>query len=420
MAEFITSSVRKRANGFSRLNTKENTEEKKGTRARDLKATFAKVDTAETANGAKGAETATQSGRRQNILDSIFSPVFTLFGGGKGTEACDGADARHKGGAGKAPTVSLEEIQPTEDIKGHSKSTLAKGETRVGSETAASLESTSAPLEGWGSAPATAHENGLNLIPEDDYQEEGKVQLSCEPPAECEALDGDLDEEFEDEDELPEEEFDPYLFIKRLPPLDQVVDFPRAVLLPPKTRRAPRITLVLDLDETLVHSTLENFNKSDFTFPVHYNNQEHMVNVRRRPGLDRFMRRVAEKFEVIVFTASQRVYAEQLLNILDPQRDLIRHRIFRDSCVLVDGNYLKDLTVLGRDLRHTIIVDNSPQAFGFQVDNGIPIESWFDDSEDLELLELLPFLEMLADVEDVRPHIAQQFGLKERIALICS
>lgn len=91
-----------------------------------------------------------------------------------------------------------------------------------------------------------------------------------------------------------------------------------------QTRRTRRKTLVLDLDETLVHSTLDTFSEPDFVFPVMVHNQEHMVKVKQRPHLCNFLTRVAELFEVVVFTASQKIYAEQLLNILDPGRRFIR------------------------------------------------------------------------------------------------
>ena len=119
----------------------------------------------------------------------------------------------------------------------------------------------------------------------------------------------------------------------------------------------------IDLAETLVHSTLEPCDDSDFTFPVYLNLQEYTVYVRCRPHLRDFLERVSSLFEIIIFTASQSVYAEQLLNVLDPKRKIFRHRVFRDSCVYVEGNYLKDLSILGRDLAHVIIIDNSPQVY---------------------------------------------------------
>jgi len=143
--------------------------------------------------------------------------------------------------------------------------------------------------------------------------------------------------------------------------------------------------------------------------PTRFNGQVYQVYVRKRPYLDYFLETVSKAFEVCVFTASQKVYADVLLDKLDPGRRFVKHRLFREACLLVQGNYLKDLHVLGRDLRMAMLVDNSPHAYSYHNDNGIPIESWYDDDTDTELLKLIGFLKTLQGVDDVRPIIREHF-----------
>ncbi|CAL5344727.1 hypothetical protein CsSME_00032322 [Camellia sinensis var. sinensis] len=163
---------------------------------------------------------------------------------------------------------------------------------------------------------------------------------------------------YSDSDQL--ECFDPHKFIRNLPdPPDVAPKFHPTTLLN-ESQKMKSTTLVLDLDETLVHSTLEHCEDADFSFPVFFNMKEHRVYVKQRPYLQMFLERVTEMFEIVVFTASQSIYAKQLLDILDPDRKLISHRAYCESCIFSDGRYTKDLTVLGVDLTKIAIIDNSP------------------------------------------------------------
>ena len=169
------------------------------------------------------------------------------------------------------------------------------------------------------------------------------------------------------------------------------------------------------LTSPLPHS-VEPIPDVDVTFPVMFNDASYTVYVRKRPHLDKFLAWIAGRFEVTIFTASQQVYAEGLLKLLDPEGRVFTHKLYRDSCLNVEGNYLKDLNVLGRDLTRTVLVDNSPHAFGYQVDNGVPIESWFDDRNDTELLKLTRFLEaLIAGGSDVRTLVRERFQLHKLV-----
>ncbi|KAJ0422282.1 NIF-domain-containing protein [Aspergillus carlsbadensis] len=183
-------------------------------------------------------------------------------------------------------------------------------------------------------------------------------------------------------------------------PETSVPDRQQQWLLPPALPHLrSRKCLVLDLDETLVHSSFKVLERADFTIPVEIEGQYHNIYVIKRPGVDQFMKRVGELYEVVVFTASVSKYGDPLLDQLDIH-GVVHHRLFRDSCYNHQGNYVK---VIGRDLRDTIIIDNSPTSYIFHPQHAIPISSWFSDAHDNELLDLIPVLEDLArtQVKDV-------------------
>jgi hypothetical protein len=115
-----------------------------------------------------------------------------------------------------------------------------------------------------------------------------------------------------------EDDFNPWQFIASLPHYRAVQHLTPPVSLPPKLATAPPLTLVLDLDETLVHCTVEAVTGADFEFPVVFHGTQYQVHVRQRPYLKEFLQKIKDKYEVVIFTASQKVYADTLLNQLDP------------------------------------------------------------------------------------------------------
>lgn len=119
---------------------------------------------------------------------------------------------------------------------------------------------------------------------------------------------------------------------------------------------------------------------------------------------------LASHFELVIFTASHKGYADKVIDLLDPDRKYISHRLFREHCFKTkQGVYIKDLRILNRCLEKVVLVDNAMYSFALQLTNGVPIIPFSDSKDDQELHHLTNFLLKLRHVEDVRPVINQHF-----------
>ncbi|KAI9892530.1 MAG: Nuclear envelope morphology protein 1 [Vezdaea aestivalis] len=183
-------------------------------------------------------------------------------------------------------------------------------------------------------------------------------------------------------------------------------------------------TLVLDLDETLIHSLAKGGRMSTghmvevkLNTPVGLGPAvtlapQHPIlyYVHKRPHCDEFLRRVSQWYKLVIFTASVQEYADPVIDWLEQDRKYFSGRFYRQHCTFRQGNYIKDLSAVEPDLSKVMIIDNSPTSYVFHEDNALPIEGWINDPTDNDLLHLVPLLEALQYTTDVRALLALRMG----------
>ena len=170
-------------------------------------------------------------------------------------------------------------------------------------------------------------------------------------------------------------------------------------------------TLILDLDETLVHSSFKPIcydnicYKPDIFLNINFRGNSHSVYVLKRPFVHEFLKEMNKIYNIVIFTASIKEYANPLLDKLDTEK-IIKKRLFREDCSLgINRKFIKDLKILNMNLKDLILVDNNPISYSYNICNGVPIKSWHYDKTDQELIKMIPFLQFLANVNDVRDYI---------------
>ena len=156
-----------------------------------------------------------------------------------------------------------------------------------------------------------------------------------------------------------------------------------------------KFTLILDLDETLI----------SFKFIEDSDNRGKMS---LRPGLHDFLNNMKKYYELVLFTSATKDYADPLVDLIESKEKIFDYRLYRNHTIIYEDILVKDISKLGRSIEKMIIVDNLPQNFRLQKENGIMIKAfWGDDIYDNALTELKKILILIANkFDDVREGIA--------------
>jgi Dullard-like phosphatase family protein len=186
----------------------------------------------------------------------------------------------------------------------------------------------------------------------------------------------------------------------------------------PRPLRLTSKTAMFDLDGTLIY-TLTSKDCADSKcqhFPIFLGKEKLICAI--RPHLQELLAAILPYYDVMIFTSSHKEYADQIISKLDPQGNIFSYCFSRESCFPADMYTVKDLNVIGRDLRSVVLIDNCITCFRNQVNNGIPIKSFGGRSNDQELLNLKEYMLKIKYDSDVRTSNTQYFML-EKMAIMC-
>ena len=179
-------------------------------------------------------------------------------------------------------------------------------------------------------------------------------------------------------------------------------------------------TLILDLDETLIHSDLDLIYKNHIITLYFDSEDDDEKNIPILliliPWLFDFLNYAKEKFELIIFTASQKNYADTIIDYIEKEQKYFSLRLYREHCIFIKpGLYIKDLRIFkNRDLKNIVLIDNSIFSFAHQLNNGILVTSFYNDDNDFFLENLKEYLSYcIEDCNDVRIINKEQFKFEE-------
>jgi len=176
--------------------------------------------------------------------------------------------------------------------------------------------------------------------------------------------------------------------------------------------------LLIDLDETLIHTefrTKENYKELDAfvkitkcyvkTFSFSDENCVYYMDVFFRPYLKMFLDEISKYFDLAIFTAATKNYADTILDYIDPNNEYFQFRLYRDACIPIQNKlYIKDLRIIkDYDPSNVILMDNSLYSFMNQPSNGMLVNSFYTNNNDTQLINAKSFLiDHIYPCEDVR------------------